>query len=87
MRAMSTALFFLILNLIALGGGPTYVGLVSSYLTEQYGEVHALRLSISTLIVPYIVSIIAFLWAAKTLPKDWADAEARNNEIAGTSGQ
>jgi len=38
MRAMSTALFFLILNLIALGGGPTYVGLVSSALAEQHGE-------------------------------------------------
>lgn len=83
MRAMSTALFFLILNLIALGGGPTYVGLLSSALTEQYGEVHALRLSITSLVVPYIISIVAFFWAAKTLPKDWAEAEKRNDEMAG----
>jgi len=82
MRAMSTALFFLILNLIALGGGPTYVGWLSSALTDQYGQVHALRLSISSLAVPYIVSIIAFFWAAKTLPKDWAQAEKRNQEMA-----
>ena len=81
MRAMSTALFFLILNLIALGGGPTYIGLASSALTEQYGEVHALRLSLTSLIVPYILSIIAFFWAAKTLPKDWAEAEARNEKM------
>ncbi len=82
MRAMSTALFFLILNLIALGGGPTYVGLMSSALTEQYGEVHALRLSITSLVVPFVISIIAFFWASKTLPKDWAEAEARNNKMA-----
>lgn len=78
MRAMSTALFFLILNLIALGGGPTYIGYMSEFLMEKHGEVHALRLAISTLVVPYAFSILAFLWAAKTLPKDWAAAEARN---------
>jgi hypothetical protein len=48
MRAMSTALFFLILNLIELGGGPTYIGLLSSALTGHYGEVHALRLAITS---------------------------------------
>lgn len=78
MRAMSTALFFLILNLIALGGGPTYIGYASQYFTEQHGEVHALRLAMTTLAVPYVLSVIAFFWAAKTLPKDWAEAEARN---------
>lgn len=82
MRAMSTALFFLILNIIALGGGPTYVGMMSSFLTETHGEVHALRISITTLIVPYILSVLAFFWAAKTLPKDWAEADARNKEMA-----
>lgn len=86
MRAMSTALFFLILNLIALGGGPSYIGIVSSILTEQHGEVHALRLAITSLIVPYIISVIAFLWAAKTLPKDWAEAETRNKALAAKSG-
>ena len=82
MRAMSTALFFLILNIIALGGGPTYVGIMSESLMEKHGEVHSLRLAISTLVVPYILSVIAFFWAAKTLPKDWAEADERNKEMA-----
>ena len=82
MRAMSTALFFLVLNIIALGGGPTYVGMVSEMLMEKHGEVHALRLAISTLVVPFILSVIAFFWAAKTLPKDWAEADARNKQMA-----
>lgn len=82
MRAMSTALFFLILNIIALGGGPTAVGMISDMLTEKHGETHALRLAITTLIIPYIISVIAFFWAAKTLPKDWAEADERNKEMA-----
>lgn len=78
MRAMSTALFFLILNIIALGGGPTLIGYLSDHFAVNHGEVHGLRLAISWLIVPYIFSVIAFFVAAKTLPKDWAIAEARN---------
>ena len=71
----------MILNLIALGGGPTYIGYMSQMLTEQHGEVHALRLALTTLVVPYAISILAFFWAAKTLPKDWATAEARNEAL------
>lgn len=85
MRAMSTALFFMILNIIALGGGPTYVGMLSERLMETHGNVHSLRLAMTTLIVPYILSIIAFFWAAKTLPKDWDDADKRNKEMAAES--
>ena len=82
MRAMSTALFFLILNIIALGGGPTYVGMMSEALMEKHGEVHSLRLAISSLAIPWILCIIAFFWAAKILPKDWAEADKRNKDMA-----
>lgn len=82
MRAMSTALFFMILNIIALGGGPTFVGALSERLMETHGNVHSLRLAITTLVVPYFLSVLAFFWAAKTLPKDWAEADQRNKEMA-----
>jgi hypothetical protein len=75
---MSTALFFLVLNIIALGGGPTFIGIVSNFYTEQHGEVEALRLSLSWLVVPYAMSIIAFFWTAKQIPSDWKAAEVRN---------
>ena len=77
-RAMSTALFFFVLNIIALGGGPTFVGILSNVYTEQLGEVEALRLSLSWLAVPYVMSIIAFFWTAKHIPADWKAAEIRN---------
>jgi len=57
MRAMSTALFFLILNIIALGGGPTFVGILSEFLSDKYGGTQALRLAISSLVLPYILSV------------------------------
>jgi len=85
MRAMSTALFFFILNLIALGGGPTWVGWLSSALTETHGETHALRLAITSLAIPFVISILTFFWASKTLPKDWAEAEERNKQMAAQS--
>lgn len=78
MRAMSTALFFFILNMIALGGGPTVVGIISSSLEPVHGEVHSLRLAITWLWLPYLIGVLCFILAARTLPKDWADAERRN---------
>ena len=78
MRAMSTALFFLILNIIALGGGPTLIGYLSDYYAVKHGPVIGLRIAITWLIVPFIISVASFFWAAKILPKDWAIAEARN---------
>ena len=78
MRAMSTALFFLILNLIALGGGPTAVGFLADVFKETHGQVHAIRLAITICAAALVLSAISFMIASKTLPKDWADAEARN---------
>ena len=78
MRAMSTALFFFVLNMIALGGGPTITGIISSALEPVHGETHALRLAITWLWLPYLIGIVCFIAAGRTLPKDWADAERRN---------
>ncbi|MGS2720657.1 spinster family MFS transporter [Paraglaciecola aestuariivivens] len=77
-RAMSTALFFFVLNIIALGGGPTFIGLLSNHFAQQYGEVESLRMSLSWLAVPYLMSILAFFWTAKQIPNDWHAAEVRN---------
>ena len=78
MRAMSTAIFFLVLNLIALGGGPTTVGFLADVFKEAHGQVHAIRLSITIVAAMLVVSSICFFVAARTLPKDWAEAQARN---------
>jgi MFS family permease len=71
MRAMSTAMFFLILNIIGLGCGHTYVGLLSDMLMPAYGELQSLRLAITSLAVVYVIGIGFFLLAAKNLRYDW----------------
>lgn len=77
-RAMSTALFFFVLNIIALGGGPTAIGILSNSLVPEMGEVEALRVALSWLVVTYILSIAAFMWTARRVPVDWEIAERRN---------
>ncbi len=78
MRAMSTALFFLVLNMIALGGGPTVTGILADVFEPTHGKVHAIRLSLSWASIAFILSAVSFFIAAKTLPQDWAAAQARN---------
>lgn len=74
-RAMSTALFFFVLNIIALGGGPTIVGILSASLSVTMGEAEALRTSLSWLLLPYIISIVTFYWASTKIENDWHEAE------------
>lgn len=74
-RAMSTALFFFVLNIIALGGGPTIVGLLSQSLSATMGEAEALRTSLSWLLLPYLLSIVTFYWASTKIEHDWHEAE------------
>ncbi|GEA11315.1 MFS transporter [Alteromonas sp. KUL49] len=76
-RAMSTALFFFVLNIIALGGGPTLTGIISEALVPSLGPVEALRTALCYLLIPYTLSIAVFLWTSTRIENDWAMAEAR----------
>ena len=79
MRAMSTALFFFILNMIALGGGPTFAGWLIDVFAAYYNELDAMRYAMSVTAFIFILSIVSFLIVSKTLPKDWNEAEKRNS--------
>ena len=74
-RATSTAIFFLVLNLIALGGGPTIIGFVSEAYQASHDAEVGLRYALTWLIVPYVLAILCYLGAARTLPRDWAKAQ------------
>ena len=78
MRAMSTALFFFILNMIALGGGPTFAGGVMDVFGNNYNENESIRYSLTVTTCVFIPSVISFLLVSKFLPKDWKAAEERN---------
>ena len=78
MRAMSTALFFFILNMIALGGGPTFAGWLMDVFGNYYNEIESIRYSLTVTTCMFIPSVISFLLVSKFLPKDWRAAEERN---------
>jgi predicted MFS family arabinose efflux permease len=74
MRAMSSAILFLILNIIGLGAGPWTIGMVSDYLQPAHG-VESLRYAM-LYILPVIGfwSVCHFYLAATTLREDLAAA-------------
>jgi MFS family permease len=82
MRAMSTALFFFILNMIGLGLGPSISGWMIDLYNTNYGNVESIRYAMTVTSLMFIPSIISFLIVARKLPKDWADAEKNNLELA-----
>lgn len=77
MRAFAVAFMFFILNIIALGFAPLWVGGLSDLFARSYGEVTGLRLALTTLALSSSIAVIAFFWTAKKLPADWARATAQ----------
>ncbi len=84
LRAMSTALFFFVLNMIALGGGPTFAGyMIDFFGSTGKGELEATRFAMYVTFSAYVFAIFFYMMVRITLPKDWAAAEASNSQ-AGT---
>ncbi len=81
MRAMSTALFFFILNMIALGGGPTFAGWLIDVFKAGNADLQAMRYAMTVTCLMFIPSIVSFLVVARVLPNDWAAAEERNQAL------
>ena len=82
MRAMSTALFFFILNMVALGGGPTFAGWLIDVYKETYSDLDAMRMAMTVTHLVFIPALISFLIVSRILPRDWMLAEKRNQELA-----
>ena len=73
MRATSSALFFLVLNIIGLGLGPTIVGALSDWLNPTYGG-ESLRYAVLYIVPAACVwSAAHFMWAARGLNKPMAE--------------
>jgi MFS family permease len=74
MRALSSAILFLILNIIGLGLGPVVIGILSDYLAPEHG-VDSLRQAMLYVLPAIIIwSSFHFFRAAKTLREDLAAA-------------
>jgi predicted MFS family arabinose efflux permease len=74
MRAMGSAIFFFILNIVGLGLGPFSIGLASDLLQPRYGD-DSLRYAMIALVTMVgLWSIVHYWLAAKTLREDLANA-------------
>jgi predicted MFS family arabinose efflux permease len=73
MRAQTSAVFFLVINLVGLGFGPLVVGMVSDWLKPGMGA-ESLRWALSITIVISFVSAILFFSSAKKLLVDFKRA-------------
>jgi len=83
LRAMSTALFFFVLNMIALGGGPTFAGvMIDVFLETGKTELNATRFAMYVTFGAYVLAFIFYMLVRITLPKDWAEAQERNEGTA-----
>jgi predicted MFS family arabinose efflux permease len=68
-RVLSGALLLLVMNLIGLGLGPTYLGAMSDFFRPGYPD-NSLQLAFYTLIPFYFVAIGLFLRLARTLRRE-----------------
>ncbi|MGZ3873070.1 MAG: spinster family MFS transporter [Mucilaginibacter sp.] len=69
MRALTSAVFFLVINLVGLGFGPLVVGIISDLLKPALG-MESLRWALSIIIVISLASALLFFSAAKKLVTD-----------------
>lgn len=79
-RALSTAIFFFIINFIALGFGSTYVGIMSDIFANQFGlgSETGLRIALSSVIFAGLISIGGFYYLTRVIAKDWAKANGED---------
>ena len=77
MRAMASAILFLILNLIGLGLGPQLVGMMNDALAGTFGD-EAVRYSLLLANFMTVWAAIHFALAARTLRHD---LEAKNRQL------
>lgn len=68
-RVLSGALLLLVMNLVGLGFGPTYLGAVSDWFRPAFPE-HSLQMAFYTLIPFYVLAVLLHLWLARALKRE-----------------
>lgn len=68
-RVLSGALLLLVMNLIGLGLGPTYLGAMSDWFRPAYPE-NSLQMAFYTLVPFYLVAVLLFLALARAIGRE-----------------
>ena len=67
-RVLAGALLLLVMNLIGLGLGPTWLGAVSDFLRPSHPD-NSLQLAFYTLVPFYLLAVLLHLWLARALQR------------------
>lgn len=68
-RVLSGALLLLVMNLIGLGFGPTFVGAVSDFVRPTHPD-NSLQVAFYSLAPFYILAVVLFMWLASALKRE-----------------
>ncbi len=68
-RVLSGALLLLVMNLVGLGFGPTFLGAMSDYFQPSHPQ-NSLQLAFYTLVPFYVLAILLHLWLARMIKRD-----------------
>jgi predicted MFS family arabinose efflux permease len=68
-RVLSGALLLLVMNLIGLGFGPTFVGAMSDYFRTEHPS-NSLQMAFYCLIPFYVLAVLLFMWLARALKRE-----------------
>lgn len=68
-RVLAGALLLLVMNLIGLGLGPTFLGAVSDYFRAEH-PAHSLQMAFYSLVPFYVLAVVSFLWLARALKRE-----------------
>ena len=74
-RVLAGALLLLVMNMVGLGFGPTYLGFASDFFARTNPE-NSLQLAFYTLTPFYVLAIGLFLWLARALRQQSQSKEA-----------
>lgn len=76
MRALAAAVLLFIINIIGLGAGPQFVGILNDLLTGRYGD-HAVRYSLLIVGLTSAIGGVLYLLGARHVADDLAQLERR----------
>lgn len=83
MRALASSILLFILNLIGMGLGPQFTGILSDLLNAYSSlGIESLRIALLCVLFFNVISTLYYLLAARYLRKDMADAESANAKSA-----
>lgn len=74
-RVISGALLLLVMNLVGLGLGPTFVGIASDFFRPQYGA-DSLKMAFYALAPMYLIAASLFVWLARLIKRSASETVA-----------